>query len=119
MLFYLKIDPEVLAAIKPWKKLIDAKGQQIVGQTKVVLLKKPCEWEECNFGNFIADTFVHHYMTYFSGNPGNQLKEPIIALLNAGSLRANLNPGREFILFHFFKYHFIWINTNENNNLKK
>lgn len=86
----------MLAAIKPWKELIDARGQQTVGRTKVALLKKPCEWEECHFGNFVTDAFVYYYMNDFTGKPGAQLHEPVIAILNAGSLRANLKAGRKF-----------------------
>lgn len=100
----LKLDPDVLAAIKPWKEIIDGRGQQTVGTTKVVLLKKPCEWNECHFGNFVTDAFVHYYMQDFTGKSGAQLQEPVIALLNAGSLRANLKPGRTLNLDLIFVF---------------
>lgn len=91
------LDPEVLAGIQPWKQLIDAKGMQIVGHSESLLLKSPCEFEECKLGNFFADALVHHYKTSLCDKQGNPCSEPIIGMVNSGSIRANINAGREFI----------------------
>lgn len=54
-------DPDVLKALKPWKKLADIKGKQIVGSTKVYLDGKyVCRRGECNMGNLITDSMVDY-----------------------------------------------------------
>lgn len=92
----LSVDLDVLASIQPWKEIIDAKGMQIVGHAESLLLKAPCEWEECILGNFFADALVYHYKTSLCGKQNNPCTEPIIGLVNSGSLRANINAGRQF-----------------------
>lgn len=90
------IDTEVLAALQPWKELIDAKGMQVVGNSESLLLKSPCEFEECKLGNFFADALVHHYKTSLCGKQGGPCTEPIIGMVNSGSIRADIHAGREF-----------------------
>lgn len=79
---------------------------QIVGHAENVLLKAPCEWEECVLGNFFADVLVYHYEASLCGKHGNSCTEPIIGMVNSGSIRANLNAGRKFYLKI---QNFIWL----------
>lgn len=97
--FHIPLDPEVLAALQPWKELIDARGMQVVGHSENVLLKSPCEFEECKLGNFFADALVDHYKTSLCDSQRNPCFEPIIGMVNSGSIRADLHAGGEF----FFK----------------
>lgn len=90
------LDPEIVAAIQPWKKIIDTRGQHSVGVTKVTL-RKPCERRECNIGNFIADALLHYYITSLSGDPEEPWKDSIIAIVNQATVRNTLNAGRKLI----------------------
>lgn len=96
--FQSPIDSQILAAIQPWKKIIDAKGMRTVGETKVTLQQVRCGVQECNLGNFIADALVHYYVTSLSGK-NEPWDDSIIALVPFGSMRATLNAGRTYIRF--------------------
>lgn len=90
--FQFPLDPHILAEFKPWKKIIDEKGQRTVGYTKVPLKQQGCSESECNLGNFIADAFKHYYMKSLLGE-GMPLKDSIIGIINAGGLRTSINAG--------------------------
>lgn len=94
-------DSDVISSLQPWKELIDAKGMQILGHSVSLLLKAPCEWEECILGNFFADALVYHYKTSLLGKEHSQGSKPIIGLVNSGSLRANINAGRKIFNTEF------------------
>uniref|UniRef100_A0A1A9WZE9 apyrase n=1 Tax=Glossina brevipalpis TaxID=37001 RepID=A0A1A9WZE9_9MUSC len=85
-------DPQVLEAIKPWKAIVDLKGNEVIGETKVDLLKSPCNSKECNLGNFFCDAMIHSLVTL---SPYNE--EPwtstAISLVNNGALRVPLLKG--------------------------
>uniref|UniRef100_D3TM90 apyrase n=2 Tax=Glossina morsitans morsitans TaxID=37546 RepID=D3TM90_GLOMM len=85
-------DPDILEAIKPWKAIVDLKGNEIVGETKVDLLKNPCNSKECNLGNFFSDAMIHSLVAV---SPYNE--EPwtsaAIGLVNNGALRVPLLKG--------------------------
>jgi 5'-nucleotidase len=53
-------DPDVVEALKPWKKIIDAEGSHVIGSTNVFLdaSNSACTKGECNIGNVITDAFV-------------------------------------------------------------
>lgn len=87
-----------MAAIQPWKEIIDKKGNEKIGVTKVRLKKQLCYLQECNLGNFIADSFIYYYLTTFS-NRESLWNDSVIALVNAGGIRATINSGRKLILF--------------------
>lgn len=99
--FFTSTDPEVLAAIEPWKKDIDERGKRIVGVTKVPLQKEPCSKRECNLGNFVADAFVHYYITEVSGKNQGALTDSVVGLVPTGAIRTTLNTGREFFSIEF------------------
>lgn len=85
-----------MKAIEPWKKIIDAKGKRIVGKTVVPLQKIPCATQECNLGNFVADAYVHYFITEMSGVKEGAWTSPVIGFLTYGSIRTNLDVGRKF-----------------------
>ncbi|XP_055294825.1 apyrase-like [Sitodiplosis mosellana] len=90
---HIKPDEEVLKAIQPWKEIIDAKGQRIVGKTKVTLLNTPCSMRECNLGNFVADALAHYYITELTGKNEGAWLQSVIALVPTGAIRTTLNKG--------------------------
>jgi 5'-nucleotidase len=53
-------DPDVVEALKPWKKIIGPEGSRVIGSTKVFLDSSngSCIRGECNIGNVITDAFV-------------------------------------------------------------
>lgn len=85
-----------MKAIQPWKEIIDAKGQRIVGETKVPLQKIPCSMRECNLGNFVADALVHYYVTELSGINEKPLLDSVVGLVPTGAIRTTLNKGRKY-----------------------
>lgn len=89
-----RLDPEVLAGLQPWQKLIDAKGMQAVGHSESILLKSQCVVEECKLGIFVADAYVHHYKRSLCAKRDNLCTSQIIGMVNSGAIRANLNAGR-------------------------
>lgn len=90
------LDPQILAAIQPWKELFDATSLQTVGVTKVPLHQSLCSRNECNLGNFVADAFVHYYITSFIGNE-SQWEDSIIGFTNSGGIRTTILAGRKSI----------------------
>lgn len=79
--------------------MIDKKGKDIVGYTKVPLQKEPCSMRECNLGNFVADALVHYYVSELSGKETGAWTEPIIGLVPTGSIRTTLKPGRKSFIY--------------------
>ncbi|XP_043470032.1 apyrase-like [Leptopilina heterotoma] len=91
-------DPEVLKALKPWKKLADIKGKQIVGSTKVYLDGKyVCRRGECNMGNLITDSMVD----YNIGKDDNKYfwTRAAIGVINVGGIRSSISNDPETIRF--------------------
>lgn len=68
------------------------------------MLKVPCEFEECKLGQFLADALVYHYETSLCSKQGDLCTDQILGMVNSGSIRADINAGREF---HIFFYIFI------------
>ncbi|XP_075155673.1 5'-nucleotidase-related protein-like [Haematobia irritans] len=85
-------DPDVVAAMVPWKETIDAQGKVIVGETLVDLLKSPCSYQECNLGNFFTDAMVHAFLNLAPYNQEAWTNVPI-GLINTGALRVPLYRG--------------------------
>lgn len=52
------IDLEILETIEKWKTVIESASLVKVGETKVKLEHKSCEYEECNLGNFYTDAIL-------------------------------------------------------------
>lgn len=86
------LDAEILAAIQPWKVIIDNISIQTVGVSRVPLHQPSCSQGECNIGNFIADAYVHYYVSNFIGRE-TIWHDSIIAFINGGGIRSTINPG--------------------------
>lgn len=54
-----------MEALKPWREVVDEVGLQHVGETRVYLQKSGCNYEECNIGNLVTDSFVNHVGNIF------------------------------------------------------
>ncbi|EDW82081.2 uncharacterized protein Dwil_GK25615, isoform B [Drosophila willistoni] len=85
-------DEEVVAALQPWKEVIDEQGKVVIGNTKVDLTKDDCSAGECNLGNFFCDAMVHSFtgLAPFDEKPWTNVS---IGLINVGALRVPLNRG--------------------------
>nr|CAH7737873.1 unnamed protein product [Callosobruchus chinensis] len=51
-------DEKINRALLPWKTLVDAQGQKVIGSTLVTLDQTSCQRKECTLGNFITDAMV-------------------------------------------------------------
>lgn len=51
-------DPEVEAALQPWKVEVDRIGEVPIGRSLIGLDKQLCNSGECSFGNLITDAYV-------------------------------------------------------------
>lgn len=87
---YLYLDPQVAMELLPWKEEVDKLALQNVGTTKVHLTKFNCNYEECNMGNIIADSFVDAFVDLAEEG---QWTYSTIAVINVGSIRTTLDKG--------------------------
>ncbi|KAH7949644.1 hypothetical protein HPB49_013205 [Dermacentor silvarum] len=86
-------DEEMLASLKPYKKIVDDAVKEVVGSTKVLLeaSDKLCRYKECNAVNLMADAFFD----YYSNRDSVVDKAWSIvnaAVLNAGIARDSIQP---------------------------
>lgn len=100
-----------MEAIRPWKEIIDAKGSSVVGVSKVVLDKRPCNVRECNLGNFMGDALVHHHISQAQGT--DEWKGTIVGLVPAGAIRTTINKGGTYSLLSHLLVELL-INTDAN-----
>lgn len=84
------IAPDILRELQPWKEIIDVEANRIVGVSKVTLQKSGCNYQECNLGSFITDSYVHNYVT--DAEPG-EWTYAAIAIMNVGGIRTTLTAG--------------------------
>lgn len=86
-------DPEILAAMKPWKDEIDLVAKREIGQVKSILYRDDCAFGECNIGDFFTDACVD----YVTNHQEDQVKDgwtyAAIAILHAGGIRTSLPEG--------------------------
>lgn len=87
-------DPNMLAALQPWKEEADKLGKTPIGSTKVFLQGSfTCRVGECNLGNLITDSFIDHYV----GKDDNKTywTRAAISVINSGGIRADISndPG--------------------------
>ncbi|XP_075237554.1 apyrase-like [Lycorma delicatula] len=85
-------DKKMDSELKPWKKQIDLKGNEIVGQSKVELSTADgvCYRQECNMGNFVTDAMVH---SYIDAKHDRGWTQAAVAVINAGGIRTSINKG--------------------------
>lgn len=67
----------------------------MVGNLRVPLMKPVCSFAECNLGNVMADSYVHHYATAVPSSVATWTPASI-ALIAVGGLRTTLSKGRTF-----------------------
>lgn len=87
-------DPEIVAAMAPWKEKVDEVALRDVGVVKTTLYQRDCAFGECNIGSFVCDAFVD----YFIDHPGYKEDDGAwtygtISLTNAGGIRTTLPAG--------------------------
>lgn len=82
-------DPDVVQAMKPWKEIIDAEANVVIGSTKVFLdaSSSACRKGECNIGNLIANAFVDEYVNL--APPGSWTRAAI-GIINSGGIRTSI-----------------------------
>lgn len=82
-------EEDVLALLEVYRPAILALQNEIVGVTKV-LLDGSCRFNECNLGNFIADSMVDWRSLKHESAEGYWTDAPI-ALLQGGGIRTSVN----------------------------
>lgn len=85
-------DPDVLIAMKPWKKMINENGLKTLAKTEVPLLKVTCHSEECHLGNLITDAFVDHYIRDMNTN-FDYNKTTLIGMISSATIHSSRNAG--------------------------
>lgn len=87
---YSYIDPDIVAALQPWKDIVDREGLRVIGTTKVQLSRSRCNVAECNIGNLLSDAFVHKMID--EAEAGDWTYSPI-AINAVGGIRSSLEVG--------------------------
>lgn len=84
-------DEAMVQEMVPWKAEVEALGRRVVGSTLVELdkLVHDCYVGECTLGNFVADAMVDYYV---GRGPEGSWTAAAIGFINAGGLRANIEP---------------------------
>lgn len=82
-------DADVIAALQPWKQMIDHIGAQVISEIDVPLEKVPCHSHECKLGDLLADAFVDFY----HGNDIAAHSPELIAFITCGTIHASLEAG--------------------------
>ncbi|XP_032670462.1 apyrase isoform X2 [Odontomachus brunneus] len=80
-------DAEILRALAPWKKEVDAVAHRKIGSSKV-LLDSRCRNRECNLGNFITDAMVDAYVDAIDDE--RYWTYAAVACTNAGGIRNDI-----------------------------
>ncbi|XP_012261030.2 apyrase-like isoform X1 [Athalia rosae] len=88
-------DPEILAALVPWKVDVDMLDALIVGST-MVKLENNCTYGECNIGNFITDAMVD---TWVDKAENGSWTYAAIACINARGIKTNPSDTRGNITY--------------------
>ncbi|XP_055386742.1 apyrase isoform X2 [Condylostylus longicornis] len=74
-------DPFIEKALKPWKSIIDTRGNELIGYTAVELTKSDCGSGECNLGNMFSDALVYEGLSLPVSN-SNYWANASIAIAN-------------------------------------
>lgn len=82
-------DPEVMAAIQPWKEIVDVKGKEIVGSIKVTGSNNGCYYGECLMGTLQAEAMLQSVLD--SDDEG--WAYATVAITNPGGVRGPLLSG--------------------------
>lgn len=79
-----------MAALQPWKQIIDQEGMREVGISKVQLSRSACSVAECNMGSFIADAYAYAMLP--DAEAGDWTYAPIVVFA-VGGIRTTLEKG--------------------------
>lgn len=82
-------DPEVMAAIQPWKDIVDVKGKEVVGSIKVTGSNSGCYNGECLMGTLQAEAMLQSVLD--SDDSG--WAYATVAITNPGGVRGPLLSG--------------------------
>lgn len=85
-----RLDPEIIAALHPWKEIVDREGLRVIGSTKVPLARTNCTITECNIGDFVADAFVFAMIDEVESDDWTYWP---IAVIASGGIRTSLAKG--------------------------
>lgn len=85
--YTIEEDPDILKALVPWQKDVDALAWKPVGKTKVFLDSK-CKGKQCNLGNFITDAMVDAYVDMAENK--SYWTYAAISCTNTGGIRASI-----------------------------
>lgn len=83
-------DPEVMAAIQPWKEIIDIAGKRVVGSIKVFGSSFGCYSGECIMGTLQAEAMLEAVLD--SDDEG--WAYATVAITNPGGVRGSLSAGQ-------------------------
>lgn len=86
-------DPEIKERMAPWKAEVDRVAYTEIGTLEGSLDFESCEFDECTFGDFIADSFVDHYTDNPDYREDGSWTYASIAMIHSGAIRNSLNPG--------------------------
>lgn len=96
--YTIKEDPDILAALQPWKEEANKQGSMVIGETKVFLQGlKTCQSGECNLGNLLTDSMVDYYVGKDTNN--TYWTSAAIAVINSGSVRGDISNDPETIKY--------------------
>lgn len=90
-------DPDVLIAMKPWKKMINENVQKTLAKTEIPLLKVPCHSRECHLGNLLSDAFVDHYRRDMNTH-SDYNKTTLIGMITSATIHSSRNAGETITL---------------------
>lgn len=83
-------DPEVLAAIQPWKEIIDESGKRVVGSIKFTGSSIGCYQRECIMGTLQAESMLASVLD--DADDGGWTYATI-SMTNPGGVRGTLSSG--------------------------
>lgn len=83
-------DPAVLAAIQPWKEIIDQSGKRVVGSIKFSASSVGCYQRECVMGSLQAESML---ASVHNDADDGGWTYATISITNPGGVRGSLAPG--------------------------
>lgn len=86
-------DPFILQELNSWGKQIADVSNEEIGRTKVLLDGDPihCRLQECNLGNFLADSYVDYMVRVYKLNHKKGWTDTPIAFQQGGGIRTSIN----------------------------
>nr|QLC28923.1 apyrase [Spodoptera frugiperda] len=83
-------DEGMLKILDEWRIEVDAKGKEVLGESRVSLSRSRCSMDECNLGSWACDGFLDEMVRYAKGPNWNHAH---LCLINTGGLRTQILPG--------------------------